>query len=105
MTLKEKMFEYLRENPKAPHKEIVENTGIHYDVVKTYMCRAKQKGEIKELEDGGYEVIKEPPVEKSSYKKEIVMETIEIYREDFKNAIPGERVGIGKEITKLLEKL
>lgn len=46
MTLKEKMFEYLRENPKAPHKEIVENTGI-----------------------------------------------------------PGERVGIGKEITKLLEKL
>lgn len=105
MTSKDKLFEYLRENQKVSYKEIVENTGIPYDVVKTYVCRAKQKGEIKELEDGGYEVIKEPPVEKSSYKKEIVMEMIEIYREDFKNAIPGERVGIGKEITKLLEKL
>lgn len=105
MTLKEKMFEYLRENPKVSYKELEENAGIPYDVAKTYMCRAKQKGEIKELEDGGYEVIKEPPVEKSSYKKEIVMEMIEIYREDFKNATPTERVGIGKEITKLLEKL
>lgn len=43
MTLKEKMFEYLRENPKASYKELEENAGIPYDVAKTYMCRAKQK--------------------------------------------------------------
>lgn len=105
MTSKDKLFEYLKENPKSSYKEIVENTGIPYDVVKTYVCRAKQKGELKELEDGGYEVVKEPPIEKSSYKKEIVMEMIEIYREDFKNATPYERVDIGKRITMLLEKL
>ena len=105
MTLKEKMFEYLRENPKASYKELEENAGIPYDVAKTYMCRAKQKGEIKELEDGGYEVIKEPPVEKSSYKKEVITEMIDIFMEDFRTVSPNERVDIGKRITMLLEKL
>ncbi len=105
MTLKEKMFEYLRENPKASYKELEENAGISYDVAKTYMCRAKQKGELKELQDGSVEVVKEPPVEKSSYKKEIITEMIDIYMEDFRAASPTERVDIGKRITMLLEKL
>ena len=103
MTLKEKMFEYLRENPKASYKELEENAGIPYGVAKTYMHRAKQKGELKE--DGGYEVIKEPPVEKSSYKKEVITEMIDIYMEDFRAVSPSERVDIGKRITMLLEKL
>lgn len=105
MTLKEKMFEYYRENPKAGYKEIEENTGIPYGVAKTYKCRALQKGELKELEDGSIEVIKAPPVEKSSYKKEVITEMVDIYMEDFRSVSPTERVDIGKRITMLLEKL
>lgn len=55
MTLKEKMFEYLRENPKASYKELEENAGIPYGIAETYMHRAKQKGELKELQDGSDE--------------------------------------------------
>lgn len=105
MTLKEKMFEYLRENPKASYKELEENAGIPYGIAKTYMHRAKQKGELKELQDGSVEVVKEPPVEKSSFKKEVITEMIDIFMEDFRAVSPSERVDIGKRITMLLEKL
>lgn len=94
-----------RENPKASYKELEENAGIPYGIAKTYMHRAKQKGELKELQDGSIEVVKEPPIEKSSYKKEIITEMIDIYMEDFRAVSPSERVDIGKRITMLLEKL
>ena len=49
--------------------------------------------------------MKEPPVEKSSYKKEVITEMIDIFMQDFREASPVERVDIGKRITMLLEKL
>lgn len=104
MTLKEKLFEYLRENPKADYKDIQNNTEIPYGIARTYICRAQQKGELKKTENG-WEVIKEPPVEKSSYKKEVITEMIDIFMQDFREASPTERVDIGKRITMLLEKL
>lgn len=104
MTLKEKLLEYLRENPNADYKDIATNTDIPYGIAKTYICRAKQKGELKKGENG-WEVIKEPPVEKFSYKKEVITEMIDIFMEDFRQASPLERVDIGKRITMLLEKL
>lgn len=50
-------------------------------------------------------MVKAPPVEKSSYKKEVITEMVDIYMEDFRSASPTERVDIGKRITMLLEKL
>lgn len=104
MTLKEKLFEYLRENPNAEYKDIQSNTDIPYGIARTYICRAQQKGELKKTENG-WEVMKEPPVEKSSYKKEVITEMIDIFMQDFREASPVERVDIGKRITMLLEKL
>ncbi len=104
MTIKEKLFEYLRENPNADYRALERNTDIPYGIAKTYICRAKQKGELKKTENG-WEVIKEAPVEKSSYKKEVITEMIDIFMQDFREASPTERVDIGKRITMLLEKL
>ena len=35
MTLKEKLFEYLRENPNAEYKDIQSNTDIPYGIART----------------------------------------------------------------------
>lgn len=104
MTLKEKLFEYLRENPNAEYKDIQNNTNIPYGITRTYICRAKEKGELKKGANG-WEVLKDPPVEKSPYKKEVITEMIDIFMQDFREASPSERVDIGKRITMLLEKL
>lgn len=105
MTLKEKMFEYYRENPKASYEELVENTGIPYGTARAYMHKAKQKGELKELEDGSIEVVKDPPVERSLSKKEIITELIGIYMDDLYIVTPTERIELGKLIIKLVDKL
>ena len=44
MTLKEKMFEYLRENSKASYKELEENAGIPYGIAKL-ICTGQSRKE------------------------------------------------------------
>ena len=51
-------------------------------------------------------VLKEPPVSKHSYKKEIIETMIDKYMEDFKDSETlNDRIEVGKVILRLLEKL
>lgn len=109
MTKLNMVLEYLREHPEASDKEISENLGIIKKTVNTYVYRLALKGFIKVIgtpSDRVVEIIKEPDVSKSDYKKEIFKQMIDTYLDDFENASSiQERNSIGLMITRLIDRL
>ena len=103
------VLEYLRDNPKAMNKEIADNLKIDYDKVKANIGKLKARGYIEVQGQGVTRIItvlKEPPVSKHSYKKEIIETMIDKYMEDFKDSgTLNDRIEVGKVILRLLEKL
>lgn len=105
MTKIEEVLEYVRSNTFATNKEISEDLNISEGVVKTYLNRLKNKGY---LEKAGteYKVLKEMPVNKSSYKQEIIKEMLEVYMDDFREIkVINEKIRVGELIIRLVDKL
>lgn len=109
MTKVNEILAYLRENPKAMNKEISDDLKMDSDNVKATIWKLKNSGAI-EIQGQGVTrtitVLKELPVSKHSYKKEIIETMIDKYMEDFESCeLLNERIEVGKVILKLLEKL
>ena len=105
MTKIEEVLEYVRSNTHATNKEISEDLNISEGVVKTYLNRVKNKGYLEKI-GTEYKVLKEMPVNKSSYKQEIIKEMLESYMDDFRELkVINEKVRIGELIIRLVDKL
>ena len=101
----EEVLEYIRRNTYATSKEIAEDLKMGDGVVKTYLNRLKNKGYLEKI-GAEYKVLKEMPVNKSSYKQEIIKEMLESYMDDFRELkVINEKVRIGELIIRLVDKL
>lgn len=101
----EEVLEYIRSNSYATNKEISEDLNISEGVVRTYLNRLKNKGYLEKI-GTEYKVLKEMPVNKSSYKQEIIKEMLESYMDDFRELkVINEKVRIGELIIRLVDKL
>ena len=106
----ERLYDYLKEYPKATNTEISDALGISYGAAKNYVYRLKGKGLI----EIGYEgttrvctIAKEYPVSSArkprTYKQEVYVELVEGYREDFRECASfEERLKVGREIRIIL---
>nr|DAR78199.1 MAG TPA: winged helix-turn-helix DNA-binding protein [Caudoviricetes sp.] len=105
MTKIEEVLEYLRCNTYATNKEISDDLNISEGVVRTYLNRLKNKGYL-EKTGTEYRVLKEMPVNKSSYKQEIIKEMLEVYMDDFRELkVMNEKIRVGELIIRLVDKL
>ena len=105
MTKIEEVLEYLRCNTYATNKEISDDLNISGGVVRTYINRLKNKGYL-EKTGTEYRVLKEMPVNKSSYKQEIIKEMLEVYMDDFRELkVMNEKIRVGELIIRLVDKL
>lgn len=105
MTKIEEVLEYVRSNTFATNKEISEDLKINDGVVRVYLNRLKDKGYLEKI-GTEYKVLKEMPVNKSSYKQEIIKEMLESYMDDFRELkVINEKVRIGELIIRLVDKL
>ncbi|MDU5803544.1 MAG: winged helix-turn-helix domain-containing protein [Fusobacterium periodonticum] len=105
MTKIEEVLEYLRCNTYATNKEISDDLNISEGVVRTYINRLKNKGYL-EKTGTEYRVLKEMPVNKSSYKQEIIKEMLEVYMDDFRELkVMNEKIRVGELIIRLVDKL
>ena len=53
-----------------------------------------------------YKVLKDLPVNKSSYKQEIIKEMLEVYMDDFREIkVINEKIRVGELIIRLVDKL
>lgn len=105
MTKIEEVLEYLRCNTYATNKEIAEDLKMGEGVVKTYLNRLKNKGYLEKI-GKEYKVLKEMPVNKSSYKQEIIKEMLEVYMDDFREIkVINEKIRVGELIIRLVDKL
>lgn len=105
MTKIEEVLEYLRCNTYATNKEIAEDLKMGEGVVKTYLNRLKNKGYLEKI-GKEYKVLKEMPVNKSSYKQEIIKEMLEVYMDDFGEIkVINEKIRVGELIIRLVDKL
>ena len=105
MTKIEEVLEYLRRNTYATNKEIAEDLKMGEGVVKTYLNRLKNKGYLEKI-GKEYKVLKEMPVNKSSYKQEIIKEMLEVYMDDFGEIkVINEKIRVGELIIRLVDKL
>lgn len=105
MTKIEEVLEYIRSNSYATNKEISEDLNISEGVVRTYLNRLKNKGYLEKI-GTEYKVLKEMPVNKSSFKQEIIKEMLESYMDDFRELkVINEKVRIGELIIRLVDKL
>lgn len=101
----EETLEYVRENPKASYEEITRDVGLSYNVAKTYVDRLKKKGYLEKV-GLEYKVLKDMPVNKSSYKSEIIREMVESYMDDFReNKTINEKIRLGELIIRLVDKM
>ena len=103
------ILEYLRNNPTATNPEIADNLKIDVNNVKANIGKLKARGYI-EVQGQGITrtitVLKEMPVSKHSYKKEIIETMIGKYMEAFEESgTLNDRIEVGKVILRLLEKL
>lgn len=106
----ERLYDYLKDCPKATNVEISDALGISYGAAKAYVHRLKDKGLI----EVGYEgtsrvcrIAKEYPVSNirkpKTYKQEVYVEMVEGYREDFRECVTfEERLKVGREIRIIL---
>lgn len=105
MTKIEEVLEYLRCNTYATNKEIAEDLKMGEGVVKTYLNRLKNKGYLEKV-GSEYKVLKEMPVNKSSYKQEIIKEMLEVYMDDFREIkVINKKIRVGELIIRLVDKL
>ena len=105
MTKIEEVLEYVRSNAHATNKEISEDLKIGDGVVRVYINRLKDKGYIEKV-GSEYKVLKEMPVNKSSYKQEIIKEMLEVYMDDFREIkVINEKIRVGELIIRLVDKL
>ena len=105
MTKIEEVLEYVRSNTFATNKEISDDLNISEGVVRTYLNRLKNKGYLEKM-GKEYKVLKEMPVNKSSYKQEIIKEMLEVYLDDFREIkVINEKIRIGELIIRLVDKL
>lgn len=105
MTKIEEVLEYLRCNTYATNKEISDDLNLSEGVVRTYLNRLKNKGYL-EKTGTEYRVLKEMPVNKSSYKQEIIKEMLEVYMDDFRELkVMNEKIRVGELIIRLVDKL
>ncbi len=105
----EKVLEFLRNNPTATNPEIGKAVRIDADIVKAYISKLKARGNI-EVQGQGVTrtitVLKELPVSKHSYKKDVMTELSDIFLEDIRNSVSiSEKIELGKLIIKIIEKL
>lgn len=78
---------------------------ISEGVVKTYLNRLKNKGYLEKV-GTEYKVLKEMPVNKSRYKREIIKEMLESYMDDFREIkVINEKIRVGELIIRLVDKL
>jgi len=105
MTKIEEVLEYVRSNTFATNKEISDDLNMSEGVVKTYLNRLKNKGYLEKI-GTEYKVLKEMPVNKSSYKQEIIKEMLEVYMDDFREIkVINEKIRVGELIIRLVDKL
>ena len=105
MTKLEEVLEYVRSNASATNKEISDDLNINDGVVRTYLNRLKNKGYLEKI-GTEYKVLKDLPVNKSSYKQEIIKEMLEVYMDDFREIkVINEKIRVGELIIRLVDKL
>lgn len=112
-TLYERLYYYLEEHPNATNSEICDGLKATQGVVKAYVSRLKNKGLISvDYVDGkrNITILREfPQVQKMrniSYKQEVYIDMIEVFREDFKEVSSfDERLKIAREINIMLRDL
>mgnify|MGYP001002494899 FL=1 len=98
MTKIEEVLEYVRCNTFATNKEISEDLKIGDGVVRVYLNRLKDKGYLEKI-GKEYKVLKEMPVNKSSYKQDIIKEMLEVYMDDFREIkVINEKIRVGELI-------
>lgn len=98
------MLEYLRDNPKATDEEIIKAIEISPETIRGYKYRLKKRGLLEVNSDKSYKVLKESS--NTSYKRELYLEMVEIFMEDFNGTIEiKERIQIGKMILEILNKI
>lgn len=110
MNMYEKVYYYLAENPKATNGEITSALDISDVIVRNYISRLKKRGLIDvSYSDEGREVtvLDELPAMKKeihlTYKQEVYMDMIEVFREDFRTVETfEERLRIAREINAML---
>lgn len=105
MTKLEEVLEYVRSNTYATNKEISEDLNISEGVVRTYLNRLRNKGYL-EKSGAEYKVLKDLPINKSSYKQEVIKEMLEVYMDDFREIkVINEKIRVGELIIRLVDKL
>lgn len=110
VTVLERLYDYLADNPRATNRDIANDLGINYDVVRVYVNRLKVKGLIEIKFEGTTrvcEIVKEYPTSISrkpkTYKQEVYYELVEGYRRDFRDCVTfDERLKVGREIRIIL---
>lgn len=107
MTLINRLFEYIRDEPTATNKMIEEALGTSRGVVSTYLKRLEVDGFIRIKNECGaryIEILREK--NGADLKKEIYKQMLDVYLHDFEEATSfAERAEIGKLIIRLLEKI
>ena len=104
-SIQEQVYDYICENPQATYGEIEETLGLKSDA-RVHIWRLKKKGVIQGENGKGYEIIEPFIPFVRAQNKDVYLEMIEIYMEDFRESENfSERVTIGKEIRLLLDKV
>lgn len=106
----ERVYDYLADNPSASNRDVANDLGINYDVVRVYINRLKVKGLIEVKFEGATrvcEIAKEFPTstprKPKTYKQEVYYELVEGYRQDFRDCVTfDERLKVGREIRIIL---
>lgn len=104
-SIQEKIFDYLKENPKADYDQITSDLDLK-SRPNVHIHRLKKKG-ILEGGPGDFKVTGEYDLKKDENNKEnVLLEMIEYYLEDFREATDfDERLRIGREIRLLLDQV
>lgn len=105
-SLQEKVYDYIKENPNTSYQEIEEALQMK-SAARVYVFRLRQRGVLKGDLENGFEIVDEyNPEKEPTMKKDIYLEMIEIYLEDFREADSfNERLKVGKEIRLLLDQI
>lgn len=109
MTNKQKLLEFLSENPQKTNKELAEELKMTEGYVKTELSRLKTSGYIfigTESDTRTITVIRGVSTTRSDYKKDIYQELLDGYMQDFREAeTRTDRREVGSLILRIIERL
>lgn len=111
------LYDLYAQNPQITNEEAADVLDVSNAAIRKMKCRLKAAGNIQVDQDGTVTVLEphrgseaamimEPTSSRGSYKAEVYYEMIETYMDDFRQqATFNDRLSVGREIRRLLEKL